>query len=79
MAVHSGHGCRVMVGDVTLRYVHEVSIEAPIDGVVTLTLRIIGGFSYTDDGVFRIEGIAPKVDESPNRGISFTGVPPTMW
>lgn len=74
MAVHLGNRCRVMVGDAELRYVREVSISAPADGLVTMTLTIIGGFNYDGNGVFRLSAIEPsKLDVA--RGISFSGVP----
>ncbi len=81
MSAHLGRSCHVYVNDVELHYVTSAFISAPLDGAVTLTLTIIGDFSY-NDGVYQLTGtpkaqpIAPLVDASTtDRGISLDGVP----
>ncbi len=73
--VHAGHRCRVFCGSEELRYVRGVDIHCPIDGLVTLTLEIIGGFSYEPDGTFRLEAMPKPTAALPDRGIALGGVP----
>lgn len=81
MSVIAGRACRVVVNDaIELRYVSAVDIKAPLDGAVSLTLTVIGDFSY-HNGVYRLAGtplavpLAPLTVAGGERAIGLGGVP----
>ena len=84
MTVMHGRGCRMFVGNLDVsRYVREVTIHAPADGVVTTTVEFVCGVSLDVDGTIRLEGspqvgpleVAGSSTKLAVRAITFSDVP----